>query len=169
MFDSISLWNYETISLPYPSWEHPLRGWEGFWPKTYINYFSGVTYLLNAYKGGEGSKHVTECTRFIVDPLGKNSFQQHFFKYIYSFFITCPPSFEGLNSINSQFNYIWYLLHVSKWFFYSDLIFRLNKIGHLRRRSSAWKMSKYGVFSGPYFPALGLDTERYGVWGVWGV
>ena len=24
-------------------------------------------------------------------------------------------------------------------------------------------MSKYGVFSGPYFPAFGLDMERYGV------
>ena len=24
-------------------------------------------------------------------------------------------------------------------------------------------MSKYGVLSGPYFPACGLNTERYGV------
>ena len=24
-------------------------------------------------------------------------------------------------------------------------------------------MSKYGVFSGPYFPAFGLNTERYAV------
>ena len=24
-------------------------------------------------------------------------------------------------------------------------------------------MSKYGVFSGPYFPAFGLNTERYSV------
>ena len=24
-------------------------------------------------------------------------------------------------------------------------------------------MSKYGVFAGPYFPAFGLNTERYGV------
>ena len=24
-------------------------------------------------------------------------------------------------------------------------------------------MSKYGVFSGPYFPAFGLNTERYEV------
>ena len=27
--------------------------------------------------------------------------------------------------------------------------------------STAWKVSKYGVFSGPYFPAFGLNTERY--------
>ena len=25
------------------------------------------------------------------------------------------------------------------------------------------KGSKYGVFSGPYFPSFGLNTERYGV------
>ena len=28
---------------------------------------------------------------------------------------------------------------------------------------TAWKMSKYGVFSGPYFLAFGLNTERYSV------
>ena len=26
---------------------------------------------------------------------------------------------------------------------------------------TAWKVSKYGVFSGPYFPVLGLNTEIY--------
>ena len=25
--------------------------------------------------------------------------------------------------------------------------------------STAWKVSKYGVFSGPYFPAFGLNTD----------
>ena len=29
--------------------------------------------------------------------------------------------------------------------------------------STAWKVSKYGVCSGPYFPAFGLNTERYWV------
>ena len=28
-------------------------------------------------------------------------------------------------------------------------------------------MSKYGVFSDPYFPAFGLNTERYGVFVTW--
>ena len=28
---------------------------------------------------------------------------------------------------------------------------------------TAWKLSKYGVFSGPYFSAFELNTERYGV------
>ena len=27
--------------------------------------------------------------------------------------------------------------------------------------ATAWKVSKYGVFSGPYFSAFGLNTERY--------
>ena len=29
---------------------------------------------------------------------------------------------------------------------------------------TAWKESKYGVFSGPYLPAFGLNTETYSVW-----
>ena len=28
---------------------------------------------------------------------------------------------------------------------------------------TAWNVTKYGVFSGPYFPAFGLNTERYRV------
>ena len=28
---------------------------------------------------------------------------------------------------------------------------------------TAWKVSKYGVFSSPYFPAFGLNTKKYGV------
>ena len=27
---------------------------------------------------------------------------------------------------------------------------------------TAWKVSKYGVFSGPYFPVFGLNTGKYG-------
>ena len=33
----------------------------------------------------------------------------------------------------------------------------------LKHTDTAWKVSKYGIFSGPYFPAFGLNTERYGV------
>ena len=29
--------------------------------------------------------------------------------------------------------------------------------------NTAWKVSKYGVISGPYFPVFGLNTERYAV------
>ena len=28
--------------------------------------------------------------------------------------------------------------------------------------STAWKVSKYGVISGPYFPVFGLNTGKYG-------
>ena len=28
---------------------------------------------------------------------------------------------------------------------------------------TVWKVSKYGVISGPYFPVFGLNTERYSV------
>ena len=31
------------------------------------------------------------------------------------------------------------------------------------RANTAWKMPKYRVFSGPYFPVPGLNTEIYGV------
>ena len=27
---------------------------------------------------------------------------------------------------------------------------------------TVWKVSKYGVICGPYFPAFGLNTEKYG-------
>ena len=30
-----------------------------------------------------------------------------------------------------------------------------------RHSITAWKVSRYGVFSGSYFPAFGLNTERY--------
>ena len=48
--------------------------------------------------------------------------------------------------------------------FYTQMWFR-RSIEHLNTTShlTAWKMSKYKVFSGPYFPAFGLNTERYGV------
>ena len=39
-----------------------------------------------------------------------------------------------------------------------DLVF-INIIVH--EAFTAWKVSKYGVISGPYFPAFGLNTERY--------
>ena len=26
---------------------------------------------------------------------------------------------------------------------------------------NAWKVSKYGVISGPYFPVFGMNTEKY--------
>ena len=40
---------------------------------------------------------------------------------------------------------------------------------HLKRYSwfvTAWKVAKYRVISGPYFPAFGLNTERYSISGI---
>ena len=37
----------------------------------------------------------------------------------------------------------------------------LSKLFQFRIRVIAWKMSKYGVFSVPHFPVLGLNTEIY--------
>ena len=39
----------------------------------------------------------------------------------------------------------------------------INLIYCLAETAAAWKVSKYGVFSGPYFPVFGLNTEIYGV------
>ena len=39
--------------------------------------------------------------------------------------------------------------------FIANLILDLTSIAF-----AAWKVSKYGVISGPYFPAFGLNTER---------
>ena len=32
-----------------------------------------------------------------------------------------------------------------------------------KRQGTTWKVSKYGVFSGPHFPVFGLNTGIYGV------
>ena len=36
-------------------------------------------------------------------------------------------------------------------------------LNNLKRIFTAWKVSKYGVFSGQYFPVFGLNAEIYGV------
>ena len=65
-----------------------------------------------------------------------------FIFYMFTFhlihLIICACSFESLNKIFSTFN-----------------IFE--------RPITVWKVSKYGVISGPYFPVLRLNMEIYGV------
>ena len=34
------------------------------------------------------------------------------------------------------------------------------KVNLVNKSTTAWKVSKYGVISGSYFPALGLNTDR---------
>ena len=37
-------------------------------------------------------------------------------------------------------------------------------IYYLRALTAEWKVSKYRIISGPYFPIFGLNTEIYGVY-----
>ena len=45
----------------------------------------------------------------------------------------------------------------------SSLPFRLSSVSltHTKASVTAWKVSKHGVFAGPYSPAFGLNTERH--------
>ena len=50
-------------------------------------------------------------------------------------------------------------------FLYSDWIRRFKNYEKLEKHLSywtAWKVFKYGVFSGLYFPVFGLNTVKYG-------
>ena len=44
--------------------------------------------------------------------------------------------------------------------FYNNLFYRTIRATY---SATAWKVSKYGVISGPYFPVFGLNAEIYGV------
>ena len=59
----------------------------------------------------------------------------------------CRDSYQNLQIIRTK----------SLW----ELIFNIIKQFELRITCNLWKVSKYGVLSGPYFPALGVNTERY--------
>ena len=89
----------------------------------------------------------------------KNQFQMQseWFNFISKYYNFCK--------LNSTFG-----LHIS-----SVLCYFVEKVGSWRHcfkswsfksitfgnPRTAWKVFKYGVFSGPYFPAFGLNTERY--------
>ena len=52
---------------------------------------------------------------------------------------------------------------MNKWVTYMHWVLSLRKAWTALVRNTAWKVSKYGVISGPYFPVFGLNTEIYGV------
>ena len=70
---------------------------------------------------------------------------------------------------------VWLMEVIWLWFstlFQRKHFFKSNQCLHFPNWSSfirlcntpaAWKVSKYGVFSGPYFPVFGLNTEIYSV------
>ena len=43
----------------------------------------------------------------------------------------------------------------------ANLKLNQQKIKTKSKAATSWKVFKYGVFSGPYFPVFGLNTERY--------
>ena len=59
------------------------------------------------------------------------------------------------------------------WFFFQYQLLKILRMKHqpsvqekkgeaLHAQHTAWKVSKYGIFSTPYFPAFGLNTGKYG-------
>ena len=83
-------------------------------------------------------------------------------------------------SINSQLKSIYWLLYLGKIglksfkiFLSSQKFFKLFQVvteafnttsWRITTLDTTWKVYKYGVFSGPYFHAFGLNMERYSVY-----
>ena len=45
---------------------------------------------------------------------------------------------------------------------YKIVSYQLNQNSLTVKMYTAWKVSKYGAFSGPYFPVFGLNIGNYG-------
>ena len=92
---------------------------------------------------------ISEKLHCVYKFLSKKSFLVNFNK-MYDEFLS---SFCTIQTINSYIIYwriaIPYQLVFHKVFFF------------IKYSNTAWKVSNYGVFSGPYFLAFGLNTERY--------
>ena len=87
--------------------------------------------------------------------------------------------FSGLEIINQEKPYFLFVAIYSRltiFLYWTDLTISANSSlnhhficaevyeNHLRETAhNAWKASKYGVISGPYFPSLGLNGEKYKV------
>ena len=55
------------------------------------------------------------------------------------------------------------MVNTSFYFTYRNTLINFMVTLFIRCKFTAWKVPKYGVISGPYFPAFGLNTERYEV------
>ena len=70
-------------------------------------------------------------------------------------------------SLNFHVICFFHMLHKEDDWFYSlncdiNALSKLNKLAEYSGlQSTAWKVSKYGVISGPYFPVFGMNRERY--------
>ena len=70
------------------------------------------------------------------------------------------PFFEWWrNFLNLKWKSISWIMNKNLW-----LGYQLEKKACSKKFLTVWKVSKYGVFSGPYFPTFGLNTERYSVY-----
>ena len=70
------------------------------------------------------------------------------------------PFFEWWrNFLNLKWKSISWIMNKNLW-----LGYQLEKKACSKKFHTVWKVSKYGVFSGPYFPTFGLNTERYSVY-----
>ena len=66
-----------------------------------------------------------------------------------------------MGTVNSLFNKILMLLCTCKTK-YSRLAKAEDKEGHLVGTQTAWKVFKYGVISGEYFPVFSPNSVKYG-------
>ena len=71
--------------------------------------------------------------------------------------MTCSKTFIS-NSVGRKT-----VFYFSYYFALTQTIWRLLSPFKRSILTTAWKVSKYGVISGPYFPVLGLNTEIYKV------
>ena len=58
---------------------------------------------------------------------------------------------------------LWGIFMKTIFYFFERRTLCSKSANYLNIETTAWKVSKYGVKSGPYFPAFGLNTERYSV------
>ena len=75
-------------------------------------------------------------------------FDETFDADIFAYYLQIPNSNEAVSDS------CYTTIRFTASFQYSPLI----SLQHI----TAWKVSKYGVFSGPYFPLFGLNTGKYG-------
>ena len=63
----------------------------------------------------------------------------------------------------SYFSLIFQVFPWVLWTQHDEIIITVITTSKQKPFYTAWKVYKYGVFSGPYFPVFGLNTEIYGV------
>ena len=86
----------------------------------------------------------------------RQSNSERFRKYYFVFTLFCLSNISLISEVE-------WLFGNSNIFTASARRFLSCTVTPLSLSSGAWKVSKYQVFSGPYFPTFGLNIEKYGV------